>query len=266
MDILNIISWIKGKRQVTTIDPTKSVIPIGLKDDRRDDGYLTGVISVEDLAAQLAPAATIKTIGSTIYSANPLAGPGLNQNRSIFLGSRAGFNTINSDCSVSNFIGTDAGYNASEAYTSNFIGYRTGYSSFNAQNTNFIGNRAGADSSDAEYSNFIGGFAGNLSNTCIYSNFIGWYAGRASTNSYRSNFIGYEAGMNSSGGDVNAFGYQAHKGGTLSGQTVFSNSSLPSYLNRSAATTAITVPNGAVAGSTYLYYNQTTFAIEAVRL
>lgn len=48
MDILNIISWVKGKRQVTTVDPTKSVIPVGIKDDRRDDGYLTGVISVAD--------------------------------------------------------------------------------------------------------------------------------------------------------------------------------------------------------------------------
>jgi hypothetical protein len=72
--------------------------------------------------------------------------------------------------------------------------------------------------------------------------------------------------MNSTGNNVNAFGVQAHKGGTLSGQTVFSNTSLPSYANRAAAVAAITVALGAVAGNTYFYYNQTTFAIEGVRL
>lgn len=53
MDILNIISWIKGGRRVTSVDPSKSLLPVGLKDDRRDDGYLPAVISVGDLAAQI---------------------------------------------------------------------------------------------------------------------------------------------------------------------------------------------------------------------
>jgi hypothetical protein len=57
MDILNFISWIKGGRQVTTVDASKTLIPLGLKDDRRDDGYLAGAITVEDLAAQLTPPA-----------------------------------------------------------------------------------------------------------------------------------------------------------------------------------------------------------------
>jgi hypothetical protein len=49
MDILNFISWIKGKRIVTTVDPTQTLIPIALKDGRRDDSYLAGAISVADL-------------------------------------------------------------------------------------------------------------------------------------------------------------------------------------------------------------------------
>ena len=53
MDILNFISWIRGRRQVTSVDPAKTLIPVGLKDGRRDDEYLAGAISVEDLAAQL---------------------------------------------------------------------------------------------------------------------------------------------------------------------------------------------------------------------
>jgi hypothetical protein len=51
MDILNFISWIRGGRQVTTVDPAKTLLPVGLKDGRRDDGYLAGAISVEDFAA-----------------------------------------------------------------------------------------------------------------------------------------------------------------------------------------------------------------------
>lgn len=51
MDILNFISWIKGHRQVTSVDPNKTLIPVGLKDARRDDGYLAGAITVQDLLA-----------------------------------------------------------------------------------------------------------------------------------------------------------------------------------------------------------------------
>jgi hypothetical protein len=60
MDILNFISWIRGRRQVTTVDPAKTLIPIGLKDGRRDDGYLAAAITVQDLAAQIAPQPTYK--------------------------------------------------------------------------------------------------------------------------------------------------------------------------------------------------------------
>mgnify|MGYP006274616671 CR=1 FL=1 len=64
MDILNFISWIKGGRQVTTVDSTQTVLPVGLKDPTRDDGYLAGAITVSDLAAQITPSAPYK-----VYSA-----------------------------------------------------------------------------------------------------------------------------------------------------------------------------------------------------
>jgi hypothetical protein len=60
MDILNFISWIRGKRVVNTVDPAKTLIPVGLRDDRRDDDYLAGAISVEDLAAQIGGSSTYK--------------------------------------------------------------------------------------------------------------------------------------------------------------------------------------------------------------
>ena len=55
MDILNFISWIKGKRQVTSFDAAKTLLPIGLKDARRDDEYLACAISVNDFVTQIQP-------------------------------------------------------------------------------------------------------------------------------------------------------------------------------------------------------------------
>ena len=53
MDILNFISWIKGKRQLNVVDPTKTLLPIGIKDGRRDDDYITGAILVQDFITQI---------------------------------------------------------------------------------------------------------------------------------------------------------------------------------------------------------------------
>jgi hypothetical protein len=53
MDILNFISWIKGKRQVTAVDPAKTLLPVGLKDPRRDEEYLAGAITVQDFINQV---------------------------------------------------------------------------------------------------------------------------------------------------------------------------------------------------------------------
>lgn len=84
MDILNFISWIKGRRQVTSVDPAKTLLPVGLKDGRRDDDYLAGAITVADFAnlvgdpsvvytdGSLEPAvqATMSAIGGTITTSN----------------------------------------------------------------------------------------------------------------------------------------------------------------------------------------------------
>ena len=40
---------------MTSVDPAKTLLPVGLKDDRRDDGYLSGAISVADFITQLGP-------------------------------------------------------------------------------------------------------------------------------------------------------------------------------------------------------------------
>ena len=53
MDILNFISWIRGRRIVNSVDPNKTLLPVALQDDRRDDEYLTGAITVQDFTTQV---------------------------------------------------------------------------------------------------------------------------------------------------------------------------------------------------------------------
>jgi hypothetical protein len=65
---------------------------------------------------------------------------------------------------------------------------------------------------------------------------------------------------------VNAFGNGAGLGNTLNGMTIFSNTSIPTYADFTAASAAITVGLGATAGCTYLYHDQATNSIGAVRL
>jgi hypothetical protein len=54
MDILNFISWIRGRRVVNSVDPNKTLLPVALQDERRDDEYLTGAISVANFTTQVA--------------------------------------------------------------------------------------------------------------------------------------------------------------------------------------------------------------------
>lgn len=53
MDILNFISWIKGKGYFTTVDPNKTLVPLGTKDLARDDQYLPGAMTMPNFEAAL---------------------------------------------------------------------------------------------------------------------------------------------------------------------------------------------------------------------
>ena len=257
--------------------PDNAVIPATVVNSLKGD--VLG-ITVADLFAS---ASVITFNGTTLYSTTPLAGPlvgPVSDVGNIAFGDKAGKNTQTNN---STFLGIESGAFATNASNSIFIGYHSGRTATNARNSVFLGIDAGKTATDAGWSNFIGQNAGsgataaNHSNFLGYlagvnatgadnSNFLGQWAGYFASTAFRSNFLGYEAGMNSTGNNVNAFGYRAHKGGSLSGQTVFANATLPSYLNRTAAVAAITVPLGAVAGNTYLYYNETIFAIQGIRL
>lgn len=102
-------------------------------------------------------------------------------------------------------------------------------------------------------------------NTGNNLNAIGTDAGKGNSGD-RVNAFGSSAAQNNTGDDVNAFGNGAGLGNALNGMTIFSNASMPTYANFAAASAAITVGLGASAGSTYLYHDQATNSIGAVRL
>ena len=61
MDILNFISWIRARKVVSTVDADTTLIPIGVRDETRDDKYVTKIITVSDLATQIGSGGTAFT-------------------------------------------------------------------------------------------------------------------------------------------------------------------------------------------------------------
>jgi hypothetical protein len=78
--------------------------------------------------------------------------------------------------------------------------------------------------------------------------------------------IGNFASAFNNASDVVAIGKNAGNSNTISNSFILSNNELPSYLNYAAATAVINLGAGASSGSTYLYHDQTTNSIGAVRI
>jgi hypothetical protein len=112
--------------------------------------------------------------------------------------------------------------------------------------------------------NFQGINAG-LNNTGAHIVGLGESAG--SDNTGGSNvFLGWAAGASNTGSNVVSLGLFAGIGNTQSSRFIVANTEMPTFANHAAAALAITVPLGASAGSTYMYHNQATNSIGAVRL
>ena len=166
MDILNFISWIKGSRIVSTADATRTLIPLGLKDSKRDDGYLAGAISVEDFLA-LVPVPP----GPDFSNYNtPYGELALN---SVTIGDR------------NNAYGYKALYNITEGYSNIGIGYESLYNVTIAFSNIAIGERS-------LYNNIANG---NLA--------IGNFTLSQNTTGYGNIAIGDSALENSSAGKFN---------------------------------------------------------------
>ena len=109
------------------------------------------------------------------------------------------------------------------------------------------------------------GYATGLNNTGQALNGFGYYCGEQNSGD-NVNAMGHTAAQGNTGSHVNAFGYAAGNANGITGATIFSNASLPSYLDYATASASITVGAGASSGSTYLYHDQTTNSIGAVRI
>ena len=77
--------------------------------------------------------------------------------------------------------------------------------------------------------------------------------------------LGNESAFLNGGSDVVAIGRSAANNNTLSGMFIISNNCLPSYADHAAAIAAINIGT-AVTGNTYIYHDQATNSIGAVRL
>lgn len=162
---------------------------------------------------------------------------------------------------ANNFQGTDAGFN-NVGYNVIGFGNLAAYQN-NGSDNNFFGAQTGFDNTGSNVNAM--GYNSALANEGNNVNAFGEETANLNTGK-DVNAFGTRAAKNNVGSDVNAFGKDAGYGNQLSGQTIFSNRSMPSYANEAAATTDITTANGASAGCTYLYYNQDKKSIMAIRL
>lgn len=158
-----------------------------------------------------------------------------------------------------------AGTNKNLTNGINLQGTNAGGGTFSGSNINGLGGNAAYGNLGSNVNAL--GYEAAMNNTIAgtYVNAFGYQAAKGNSGGY-VNAIGSGAAQNNTGSDVNAFGNGAGSGNTINGATIFSNASLPSYANYAAAAAAITTGAGGTAGCTYLYHDQATNSIGAVRL
>lgn len=209
MDVLNFISWVKGSRIVTSVDGAQTLLPVGLKDPKRDDGYLAGAISVSDLTNALTPSFVNNNVNlgedSLLYKdsgsviSNVAIGKealrNLNSgNNNVAVGYNAGSAKVDSASSV--FIGGYSGASGSSSSAANtMVGFFAGYN----LNTNTIANTAiGSNALNYAYNSqhnvVIGDFSTSEFQNSAFNIVLGTNSGRLLYNGYYNIFIGREVG------------------------------------------------------------------------
>lgn len=226
--------------------------------------------NVNALGVQSAQANT----GANVNAMGSLAAYQNTGNNVNVFGQQAGFQNTGGNV---NSLGTEAGagntgnnanglglsalkFNTGESV--NGLGYQSGYN-----NTGDYVNGLGYVAVQSNTGNFVNGLGASAAqaNGGNNVNAMGNQAAQQNTGN-NVNVFGAAAGYQNTGSNVNAFGAAAGAGNGITGATIISNAFLPSYLNYAAASAAITVGAGASTGCTYLYYDQTTFSIGAVRI
>ena len=151
MDVLNFISWIKNGQQVTTVDPTQTLIPLGLRDPRRDDGYRSATITAQNFINQI-PTGVIDV------------GTGLNSTLRINSNSYATADYSGMLSGRCNFVTGAYGVvtgGFGNATSANFGVVAGG--SFNSATTGFTATVGGSGNSATGFYSFVGGGFSNVS-------------------------------------------------------------------------------------------------------
>lgn len=229
-----------GKASIDVDAITKGTLTLG---NLTSDGVIDATLLTTDRSYQLPDVDGTIALTNTVTLQSVTSGTNKNLTNGINLqGTNAGVSQTGTNV---NAFGTTAGYGNTGSGVNGFGHFATQANT--GSNVNGLGNQAAQGNSGSNV-NAIG-------NT-------------ACTDQSGSdvNAFGSGAASSNSGSDVNAFGYLAGQANTLSGMTIFSNSSMPSYANYAAASAAITVLLGATANCTYLYHDQATNSIGAVRL
>ena len=201
---------------------------------------------------------------------------GLTANRVITVPNNAGTMALTSDITLQN---ATAGTNKNLTNGINLQGTGAGGGTFSGTDINAFGGNACFDNSGTSI-NAMGGGAVQ-SNTGDNINGFGAEAAKFNTGDYvdaigykaaKSNIgdhviaLGFEAGGLNTANDVVAIGRSAGGTNGLASSFIISNNTLPTYADHTAAVAGINLGAGAVAGNTYLYHNQATNSIGAVRL
>lgn len=236
MDILNIQALISKGRLVTSadIDPTETYVQIGVYQpgnrpsaSGNPDAYASYTIAISEIGK-------VPSLQQVLDFNHDLV-DGIN-----LQGTNAGVGNIGLD--VNAFGKGAAGDNSGNQV--NAIGLGTAF-----QNSGTNVNAFGQDAC--------------LSNTGDTVNAIGPSACNNNKGDYVTG-IGRQAAETNFGNNVIALGTQAGIGNTISTAFIISNQELPSYTDFTAASTAI-AGTGAP-GNTYLYHDQATNSIGAVRI
>jgi hypothetical protein len=175
MDVLNFISWLKSKRQVTTVDASQTLIPLGLKDARRSDGYLPGAISVEDLLAGATP--PVLPNDNTAYGENALIALTTASLNSMY-GSFAGKSTTKGSGNTG--IGAESLYNNVSGFANTAIGSQSLYVNTVGYENIGIGTIALPNNTTGANNIGIGSGALNANTIGVYNIVIGTSGGSGS--------------------------------------------------------------------------------------
>jgi co-chaperonin GroES (HSP10) len=235
---------------------------------------------------------TATALGSNEVSIGVDAGNAITKNNAVMIGANAGsgiaaagqdFVLVGTDAAraVSSTIGSSvaighqAGESAASIESSIVIGWNVAGSAsatFDSSSSVIIGKRAG-DSLTANQVIAIGEDSMYLTTGTPTSTVaVGQSSGIGSTGA-SGVYLGKNAGKENTGTSVVAIGTDAGYDGVAGGNSlpnmfIIANTHLPSYANHAAAEAVIDPSSGGtgIPGNTYLYHNQATDSIGAVRL